>query len=150
MLVSRWASSYLTWCKGENINLCSPVDIIATLFLNYLNHASAKDNNTFTHDQMTTNTQHLNTRTYHIHVHLIQPIVFQVEEKPAFLTLLLLLVRLQQSQGHLKPLIKPLALAVLTKDKVPPINTSSQTRQDPSHNSDQGPRQRSTVSRATH
>lgn len=60
MLVSGWASSYLTWCKGENINLCSPVDIIATLFLNYLNHASAKDNNTFTHDNQNSTSEYKN------------------------------------------------------------------------------------------
>lgn len=46
----------------------------------------------------------LNTQTYHVHLQLIDPpIVFKTNEKPVSL-LLLLLMGLQQSHGHLKPL----------------------------------------------
>lgn len=50
--------------------------------------------------------QRLSTQTYHVQLHLIDPpIVFKTNDKPVAL-LLLLLMGLQQSHGHLKPLQK--------------------------------------------
>lgn len=50
--------------------------------------------------------ERLSTQTYHVQLHLIDPpIVFKTNDKPVSL-LLLLLMGLQQSHGHLKPLQK--------------------------------------------
>lgn len=50
----------------------------------------------------------LKAQTHHVHIRLIDPpIIFKVDEKPLSPFLLPLLLRGQQSHGHLKPLIKP-------------------------------------------
>lgn len=68
---------------------------------------STKKTQLFIHEPLTAWTERLNARTYHVHLHLIdRPVIFKVDEKPV--SLLLQLLGLQQSHGHLEPLIKPL------------------------------------------